>query len=199
MLRTTIALSFAMLLAAPLAAQPKKKGPPAPPEKKELRAKDGPPILSEEFIDRLGKDLKLDERQRKEIGSVLNEVRPGLRRTFDEAQALREKLEESERDFHSAMRDAHERIREKLSYEQRERFDEMRMKMMRGPGMKEKGGGPDEMSPEEKAKREKMMQDFPPDMWEKPKDLEKGEGLPPEIKDYIDKKFKRRDDPKKPE
>ncbi|MFA5141190.1 MAG: hypothetical protein WC728_18370 [Elusimicrobiota bacterium] len=188
MVRTTLALSLAMLISAPLSAQPKKKGPPAPAEKKELRAKEGPPILSEEFVEHLRKSLKLDDKQRKEIGAVLDGVRPGLRRTWEEMKSLREKLEEAERDFHSAQRDAHERIREKLTYEQRERFDEMRMKMMRGPGMKD----PEEMSPEERMKREKMMQDFPPEMWEKPKDLEKGEDLPPDFKEYIDKKFKSR-------
>jgi hypothetical protein len=82
------------------------------------------------------------------------------------------------------------------------------MKMLRGPDMKD----PEQMSPEERETREKMMRDFPPEMWEKPKDLERGEDLPPEFKDYIDKKFRQRapmpppemwespkDDPKKPE
>jgi len=203
-LRTTLALSLAMLVAAPVSARPKMKTPFPPSEPK----KEGPPIVSEGFADRLGKELKLDEKQRKEVGAVLDDVRPGLRRTWEEMRSLREKLEQAERDFHSAQRDAHERIREKLTYEQRERFDEMRMKMLRGPDMKD----PEQMSPEERETREKMMRDFPPEMWEKPKDLERGEDLPPEFKDYIDKKFRQRapmpppemwespkDDPKKPE
>lgn len=45
---------------------------------------------------------------------------------------------------------------------------------------------------DEKPKRES----FPPEKWEKPKDFEKGEGVPQEIKDYIEQRFRKKGEQK---
>lgn len=49
---------------------------------------------------------------------------------------------------------------------------------------------PEIMEPKDK---KRQIKDFPPEIWEKSKDIEKGEGLPPEIKEYIEQRFKKRD------
>jgi hypothetical protein len=49
---------------------------------------------------------------------------------------------------------------------------------------------PEMMEPKDK---EHQIKDFPPEIWEKSKDFEEGEGLPREIKEYIEQRFKKRD------
>jgi hypothetical protein len=52
-----------------------------------------------------------------------------------------------------------------------------------------------ELEPEMMEPKDKKLQikDFPPEIWEKSKDFEAGKGLPPEIKEYIEQRFKKRD------
>jgi len=157
-------------------------------------------MISPDYLKRLEKGLKLDEAQRKAVGSILDKARPDLEKQSGEVRAAEKKLRGLQEGLEKSMRGLHESIREKLTDEQKERFDMMRLRQ-RKPGAFREGTDmrgvtfePGELPPEvrEKMERKRKAEDFPPERWEPPQDLEKGENLPPEIREHIEKRLKKR-------
>jgi hypothetical protein len=182
-------MSLLVLLAALAPAMAQEKG--------EGRV-DAPEMLSEDYLDRLGQNLKLTDSQRKEVGAVLEKVRPDVKAKWDAAREEEKRIRELQGSVEKALRSAHEHIREKLTDEQKERFDLMRLQARRppgkrrGPGMRGVDVDPSDI-PAELRERMNRGPEFPPEMWEKAKDSEKGEGLPPELREHIEKRLKSRD------
>ncbi|MEE8425485.1 MAG: hypothetical protein V3S11_06630, partial [Elusimicrobiota bacterium] len=87
-----------------------------------------PPILQEKFLDELGEQLKLNAQQKKEVGAVLDDVRPRVRKSWKKLQRLKKKMEAVQREFKMVVGEAGEKIRGQLTLEQKLRLDEIRIR-----------------------------------------------------------------------
>lgn len=173
---------------------------------------EGPPMLQEKYLEQLDRQLQLKDDQKKKIESVLKDSGPKLKKDWEELRKQREEMKKRAEEAQKRMREMQESIRAVLDDEQRERFDEMRMRqkhrMERGGGRRGKGrGGPRgvEMDPEdippeirEKMKRGdmwgpgEMPERFPPERWEEGEGMPNRRGMPPEIKEHIERRTRER-------
>ena len=136
-----------------------------------------PEFLSDSFIEKLDKHLKLSDEQRSRIESAVKDGRPALKAKHAEMKELRKKMESTGKEFRDKMFDLKEKIRSSLTNEQKERFDEMRRHMkgrhmppgMQGPGEEKSPGrrkpGYRPQPGEEMPPNWKEHQQFPPERW----------------------------------
>lgn len=102
--------------------------------------KDGPG--AEEKLERLEKALELGEEQKKKIGKILEEAEPEEKKLREEMAALREKMRALGERAQAAERKTHEKVRGELDGKQRDKFDELRVRLRgRSPGGQGGGGG----------------------------------------------------------
>ncbi|MBI5245476.1 MAG: hypothetical protein HY922_17565 [Elusimicrobia bacterium] len=144
------------------------------PEREQMEAKEAEegkehPMLSDRFLDALEQQLKLKEGQKKRMQEALDASREPLQKKFDEMRDLKRKMEETERKLRSITQDLREKLRAALDNEQKERFDEMMLRM-RGP---EREMGPRGKQPfGRKGLGQEERPQFPPERWEE--DPERG-------------------------
>lgn len=155
-----------------------------------------PPILQEKFLDELGEQLKLNAKQKKEVGAVLDDVRPRVLKSWKKLHRLKKKMETVQREFKTVMGEASENIRGRLTLEQKLRFDEirirkrMRQRKRRGRGPKGIDFDPDDFPEEMRDRIRRVGQRGPPEMWwERGGDRE----LPSELREHIEKRRIRRE------
>ena len=115
---------------------------------------DPPGLLSEKYTDMLDAHLRLSEKQREKIYSIVKEARPALRKKLEQLKGLREQMRSLGGEMRAQMRDASERIRSELNNEQKDRFDELKVQMRQPmrPGFQPRmgpGGAEDMMGPPE--------------------------------------------------
>ncbi len=134
----------AALLAAPVWANPPgdDDGDGAGAQEPQTGGGEKHPLLGEEFIERLSKQLELSADQQAKAKALIAKARPDLERRHAEVKALRDKMKAASKEMQKGMRQVREDLRQGMTLEQRERFDEMWMSMkMRGRGgMRERGG-----------------------------------------------------------
>lgn len=142
------------------------------------------PLLSEKYADTLARELKLSGKQKAGVAAILQAERAGLAKKSAQLRELEEQMQAAHKELAEKTRDVHERIRAELNSEQKERFDEMRMRrgphgrgrMRERPGPMEEGGpgggnrGMDGWGPERDLP--------PPEMWHEGKGGEKSSGAP---------------------
>lgn len=168
-----------------------------------------PEIMGKDYHEFLGDHLKLDKEQRKKIKTILKDSQSGLQKRLKAIRKQREKMRKLKEQMDREIRSVHEKIREELTFDQKDRFDEMRLrgKRKRRERMRGVPVEPGELPPEvleEMEKRGRMKEwmkkgprpeQFPPEMWEEGPDYERGDALPPEIRRHIEKIRKRRKPP----
>ncbi|MFH1725817.1 MAG: hypothetical protein ABII00_14495 [Elusimicrobiota bacterium] len=168
---------------------------PAPGAEKESKP---PEILTEKFLERLDKRLKLTDKQREKIEGILEGSRPGLKKKWDQVQKLRKEMKDLQKGLQETMRKTSEKIRSELDYGQQDRYDMMRMRMRR---RMEQRGTPRGMQPPGPPGMDgRGQEDFPPEpgspmggpeMWHGGPPGGRG-GLPPEIQERIRERRQRR-------
>jgi len=174
----------------------------------EKDSRPGPEALSEEYAGHLDEVLGLDAGQRKAIDAILEKARPEVGKQVDEIRGVEKKLEGLREQAEKSLRALHERIREKLNDEQKEKFDRMRLEARgswtfprEGPGMRGIEYDPDELPPEVLDRlRHRLKPDvyplkpemFPPERWAPSKDMPEGKDLPPELRQHIERRLKER-------
>ena len=122
-------LASGLALSAPVFAQPQPmKGKPRPEEAQGVKPKRAGPPPSEEFLERLTKDLELSAEQQAKIKVVLERSRPEMEKLAAEMNALHVRMRK-------AMFRSKEDIRETLNLEQKQKFDEGGPRLMRGRRM----------------------------------------------------------------
>ncbi|MFC1679595.1 hypothetical protein ACFL2T_05235 [Elusimicrobiota bacterium] len=89
----------------------------------------GPPqAISGDFIELMRNKLRLDDKQRKKVKAIADEANAKTERKLAEMRKLKKQLETLEKGINKEKREAFEKIRSELSYEQRETFDELRLR-----------------------------------------------------------------------
>lgn len=146
----------------------------------------GPPVLSAEYLERLGDQLELKGKQKEKVESVVKNARPGIKKKWDELQALQKRIEALSKKLHNSMREVQEKIREQLDYEQKERFDEMRMRQ------KQRGMRRSQRPP--RRGRRPEPREFPPERFEMDIPGNRSRDLPPELQERIRERQRRRMD-----
>ncbi|HVE14092.1 MAG TPA: hypothetical protein VNI01_11900 [Elusimicrobiota bacterium] len=119
-----LAAAACALLAASASAQP--------PDHEEGGMREHP-VLQQRYLEGLNEQLKLTDKQKLRISSILDGARPDLHKRFEDLRAMHERMRAMEEDLRGRVRDLHEKVRAELDPKQRERFDEMRERMGRGP------------------------------------------------------------------
>lgn len=126
-----------------------------------------PEMVSDRFIEKLDERLKLSGKQKDAVKAAMAESKPALKRKWEERKALMDKMQAINKEFRGLLLEMKEKIRAQLDPEQREKFDEMTMRMRHRGGRG--GGGP---SPDWKRKKTRGERDFddpamrhPPEMW----------------------------------
>ncbi|MFH2202928.1 MAG: hypothetical protein ABIJ96_07425 [Elusimicrobiota bacterium] len=155
-----------------------------------------PEILSEKYLERLDKQLRLEDEQKKKIQAILKEATPGLKTNWQEAQKLQQRMKDLREKMQKLMRDTQEKIRTQLDAEQKDKYDELRVRMrqrMQGrrgeqaPGQQGgRRGGPG-MAPG----GERNPSEFPPEHWEQ-RPMPERDQLPPELIERIKQRRQRR-------
>jgi septal ring factor EnvC (AmiA/AmiB activator) len=140
------------------------------PERDEMEVKEAEeaqehPMLSEKFFDPLEQQLKLKEGQKKTIQAVIDESRGPLQKKSDEMRDMQKKMRELEKKLRALTQDMREKIRALLDNEQKERFDEMMMRMRERMGPKGLRDKPP-FDPKRILKEEMPPFQFPPERWE---------------------------------
>lgn len=118
---------------------------------KEAKGPPKPAILDEKFLDKLTEHVKLTPEQQKKVKDILDKARPDLEKQQAEMKALHEKMAAAFKNIKGSMMKIKEGIRESLSADQKDDFDEMwarmRQRMHGGMGQRpgmgwQKGGRP---------------------------------------------------------
>ena len=156
-------LAFTVLAIGLLNAQ--EDGTPSP---EASHAEEADEMASDRFLDKLHERLKLTDKQKKSISAILAESRPAMKQRTEKLKALRGQMQALLKELRTQMRDSSERIRAELDNEQREKFDEMKVRArqgmnkrrsprwMEGQNMPPRSGGGD-LPPERSMP--------PPEMW----------------------------------
>jgi len=151
-------LAAALLLPAlrtPSSAQPG-------PDREELEGKEPEvrehPMLSEKFLDTLKEKLKLKDDQFKKVKAAIDESREPLQRKSEDVRDMMKKMRELQKALKGMEFDLREKIRSTLTNEQKERFDEIVVRMREQIR-------PDRAPFSPRGEMEEKRQ-FPPERWE---------------------------------
>lgn|GEM_PF-6938043 len=128
-------------------------------------------MLSESFADRLEGDLKLDARQAGKVKEALQEAREPMKAQFAQVREANKKVREHQEKLRGMMQDLREKLRAVLNNEQKERFDEMMLRLRSGRRSWGSRGEQPSFGPGAK----EGEPSFPPERWEE----NPGKGLRP--------------------
>ena len=129
------ALVFQMVLPPPGFCE-RRPGPAGGEDgRPEMKGREKHGMLSEEFLGKLNEHLKLSAEQKEQVQEILDKSRPGMEKLKVEMEAVQEKMK-------AAMRAAQEGIRGALDMDQKEKFDEMMLRMKRRMMGPRQMGGP---------------------------------------------------------
>lgn len=151
---------------------------------------EGPPILSDEYLERLEDRLKLEGKQKDKVESVVKSARPGIKRKWDDLQKLQKRVEALSKKLRNSMREVSENIREQLDYDQKEKFDEMRMRQK----WRQRRRPPSRPEGPERRGRRPDPREFPPERFEMDIPGNRMRDLPPELRERIEERQRRRMD-----
>ena len=138
-MRQTALLSLCLFLALPAFAHDKdhEEGPPG----KGHEEGGIPEFAPKTMLDHLERELMLDAKQRDKVKAILDDGDAAVKSKREEMEALAKKMETLHKEMSGHQRQVEEKVRETLTLEQKERFDEMRMRGRRGaPGFHPPGG-----------------------------------------------------------
>lgn len=176
-------MALCLLLAVSASAADRDAGPP--PEK-------GKEKTTAEFLDGLTESLDLNAAQTEKVKALTKDYFDRTKAKSEEAKALREKLTALEKDLSEQTRRLEEAVRAELTFEQKDRFDMLRIHRRQPPRetreMREKRiermmdrrgggrfrGGPPGMEDENGPGR------FPPEMWHEDRKGGRGKERSPE-------------------
>lgn len=148
-------LVFAVLSAA-LLLPVLQSGVWAQPEEPELDAREHP-MLTEDFIGLLRDKLQLKEAQLKKTRVLVQEAQKPLQAKQEEVREAMKRTRELQKALRELEMDLREKIRANLTNEQKERFDEMIIRMREHLRPRKPLLGP---------KGEEEKREFPPERWE---------------------------------